>query len=173
MSRWFDRVMSGTYPVGWIVNRRHAGPSAGSGASVRLSMVRDGYRCCVSDDRDDMSEQLDGDVLGERPGDPDRPGVGDYPPDRSLGVEDPSLFDEDDLATRAVLRRDVGTEPAGDVMLVDPAPIDGTDHDETLTGEGIDLAGDGTGPVPTDDLSAEEAAVHVIGDPDESDPDAG
>lgn len=113
-----------------------------------------------------MSEQLDGDVLGERLGDPDRPGVGDYAPERSLGVEDPSLFDEDDLATRAELRRDVETDEIGEVVLVDPAPIDGTDHDETLTGEGIRLAGDGTEPVPSDDLSAEEAAVHLIPDPE-------
>ncbi len=118
----------------------------------------------MSNDRDDISEQLDGDVLGEPPGDPDRPGVGDYPPERSLGVEDPSLFDEDDLATR-VERRDVATVYEGDVVLVDPAPIDGTDHDETLTGEGISLAGDGTDPAAPDDLSAEEAAVHVIPDP--------
>ncbi len=111
----------------------------------------------VSDDRDDISEQLDGEVLGEQPGDPDRPGVGAYPPDRPLGVEDPSLFDEDDLETRAVLRRRVEGERPGDVALVDPAPVDGTGHDETLVGEG-------TEPVSTDDLSAEEAAVHVISD---------
>lgn len=114
----------------------------------------------MSDDRDDSSEQLDGDVLGEQPGDADLPGVAPYPPDRPLGVEDPSLFGEDDLETRAVLRRQVDGDRTGDVRLVDPAPIDGTDHDETLTGEGSK---------PTSDLSAEEAAVHVVADADAED----
>ncbi len=109
----------------------------------------------MTDDRDDSSEQLDGDVLGERPGDIDRPGVHDYPPEHPLGVEDPSLFDDDDLATRADLRMDIEADGAPDVLLVDPSPIDGSDHDETMFG-----AGDP--PDPSYDISAEEAAIHLV-----------
>lgn len=113
-------------------------------------------------DADDRSEQLDGDVLGEEPLDPDLPGVGDYPPDRSLGVEDPSLIADDDLATRADLRRDIDRGRVGDgderplheVVLVDPDPAGELDHDPTLTAEAADAA--------FDDLPAEEAAIHVV-----------
>jgi hypothetical protein len=52
------------------------------------------------DDPDDVSEALDGDTLGEQPGDRDLPGS-DYPPERPLGVEDPTgSAAEDDVATR-------------------------------------------------------------------------
>jgi hypothetical protein len=48
----------------------------------------------------DVSEALDGDTLGEQPGDQELPGA-DYPPDRPLGVEDPTgSAAEDDVATR-------------------------------------------------------------------------
>ena len=112
-------------------------------------------------DPDDRSEQLDGDVLGEQPFDDDPPGLADYPPERSLGAEDPSLFEADDLATRAELRRDAASavDPqTDDVLLVDPAPTGALDHDETLTADAIDVDGDDP------DVSAEESAVHVVPD---------
>ena len=120
----------------------------------------------MSDDGigDDLSELLDGDVLGEEPGDPDRPGATAYPPDRPLGVEDPSLYDDDDLDTRATLRRDVdrhvdrGEDPAGrdrDFVLVDVSPEGALDHESALLAEAAsgDLG---------DDMPAEEAAIHVV-----------
>lgn len=52
------------------------------------------------DDPDEVSEAVDGDTLGERVGDQDLPGTG-YPPERPLGVEDPTgSAAEDDVATR-------------------------------------------------------------------------
>ena len=57
-----------------------------------------------TDDRQDQSEEFDGDVLGERPTDDDMPGI-DYPPDEPMGVEDPAIVlgdsdIPDDLITR-------------------------------------------------------------------------
>ena len=49
---------------------------------------------------DNSSEQLDGNVLGEKPGDDTMPGVGDFPPDQALGVNDPNLVADDDVAMR-------------------------------------------------------------------------
>jgi hypothetical protein len=119
----------------------------------------------VSDDRDLISEQLDGDRLGEQPGDIDPPGLTDFPPERPLGVEDPSLFDDDDLATRSDLRRDLAGDDSVDVVLVDPHPVDGSDHDESAAGVGIVVDENGAGV--SGDLSAEEAAVHLIPESDD------
>lgn len=88
------------------------------------------------DDPDDVSEALDGDKLDERPGDAELPGVSDFPPERPLGVEDPSVGGEDDAATR-----DWRTEPE-----LDGIPDDGV-------------------PPDTDRLSAEEAAIHLTEEP--------
>jgi len=105
-------------------------------------------------DPDDRSEQLDADKLGDDPFRDDASGAGDYPPDRSLGVEDPSLYGDDDLATRAELRRDVGGAGGSDEMsLVDPYPAGVRDLDETLTGAAVESPS----PPP-----AEEAAIHVV-----------
>jgi hypothetical protein len=117
----------------------------------------------MSDSPDERSEQLDGDTLGAEPTGADGPGAIDYPPDRSYGVEDPTLIGEDDLETRATLRRDVADDPGAEVVLVDDAPVDGDDRDETVAGTGIDLRGD-TGDVPIGDVGAEEAAMHVEDD---------
>lgn len=108
-------------------------------------------------DPDDRSEQLDSDVLGDDPFRDEPPGTGDYPPERSLGVEDPSLFDEDDLETRAVLRRGAHAGASGDgseIVLIDRYPSGQRDLDESLTGEGVE---------PGRDVSPEDAAVHVHG----------
>lgn len=53
-----------------------------------------------------MADQLDGSVLGETIEDDDMPGTTNYPPERPLGAEDPTLMSEgpgteDDLITRA------------------------------------------------------------------------
>jgi hypothetical protein len=106
--------------------------------------------------QDEVSELLDGDVLGEEPGDLGRPGVGDYPPERSLGAEDPSLYDEDDLETRAALRSELGGR-RGDrpVVLVDPAPEGSLDHEPELIADDAVDPGDAT-------RAAEEVAVHLV-----------
>lgn len=106
-------------------------------------------------DPDDRSEQLDADKLGDDPFRDDMPGADDDPPERSLGVEDPSSYGDDDLATRAELRRDVDGatgDGADEVVLVDPYPTGVRDLDEALTADAVE---------PPEALSAEEAAVHV------------
>lgn len=110
----------------------------------------------MSDDtRDDISEVLDGDVLGEEPGDDERPGTSDFPPDQPMGVEDPSLFGDDDLDTRA-LRRDVDdTASDPNLVLVDVVPDGEPDHEATLVAD-AELA------TSSGELSAEEAAIHLI-----------
>jgi hypothetical protein len=89
-------------------------------------------------DPDDVSEALDSDVLGEDLDDTDAelPGQADYPPERPVGVEDPSVGGDDDVATRA-WRTD--------------AELDG-------------IPDDGVAP-DTDQLSAEEAALHITDEP--------
>jgi hypothetical protein len=112
----------------------------------------------MSDSRDDQSEHLDDDVLGEDLGDDDRPGVGDYPPDEPLGVEDPSLRADDDLATRR-LRRDLGEPVADEVpVLADPDPTDSFGGD-------VLHAADDEGAASRETLPAEEAAIHVDENP--------
>lgn len=111
----------------------------------------------MSDDRDDQSEALDGDVLGEEPWDADPPGLAGYPPERSLGVEDPSLEADDDVEMRAVLRRGVDDETVErrHLSLVDPAPEGALDHEAELVGDTAD---------PVDEQPAEEAAIHIVDD---------
>ena len=106
-------------------------------------------------DQDDMSELLDGDVLGEEVGDADRPGATSFPPDRALGAEDPSLYDADDLETRTELRRDVDAADRDErIVLVDPAPEGALDHEAELVADTAEAA--------DAERAAEEAAVHLI-----------
>ncbi|MEZ5298356.1 MAG: hypothetical protein R2697_19415 [Ilumatobacteraceae bacterium] len=66
------------------------------------------------------------------------------------------MFDDDDLSTRAELRRNVGGAGGSDeVSLVDPYPAGVRDLDESLTGDAIE---------PTSAPPAEEAAIHVVDD---------
>lgn len=86
---------------------------------------------------DNSAEQLDGNVLGEKPGDDTMPGVGDFPPDQALGVNDPNLVASDDVAMREA--RTVADEtidsPDRDLAGVDPTagdllPPDGDTGDQ-------------------------------------------
>ena len=113
----------------------------------------------MTDSRDDF-EFLDGDDLGEEPADPELPGTGDFPPDRALGVDDPSADVPDDLRTRE-LRRDVQSDDRSPgFVLVTPEGDDGySDEEAQEIGDEVDAS--------DADLAAEEAAMHVI-DPDGS-----
>jgi hypothetical protein len=107
----------------------------------------------MTDDRDDISEALDGDKLGEGFDDADLPGIADYPPEHSMGVEDPSLEGDDDLATRE-LRRDVDDRHDDtEVVLVDEQSAGALDDEPQELGSGVEPA--------DSELSAEEAAIHV------------
>lgn len=108
----------------------------------------------VTDSRDDF-EFLDGDDLGEEPGDEELPGTGDFPPDRALGVDDPSLDVPDDVRTRE-LRRDVESDDrSSGFVLVSPEGDDGyTDEEAQAIGVEMDA--------PDDEQPAEEAALHII-----------
>ena len=111
----------------------------------------------MTDSRDDF-EFIDGDDLGEEPGDEELPGTHDYPPDRALGVDDPSLDVPDDLRTRE-LRRHVGSDDRPDgFVLVTPEGDDGY-SDEEAQEIGVEM------DAVDDDLPAEEAALHIV-DPD-------
>ena len=113
----------------------------------------------MTDSRDDF-EFLDGDDLGEEPGDPELPGTGDFPPEHALGADDPSADVPDDLRTRE-LRRDVQSDDRSPgFVLESPEGDDGySDEEAQEIGEEMDAT--------DDDLAAEEAAIHVI-DPDSS-----
>jgi hypothetical protein len=107
----------------------------------------------VTDSRDDF-EFLDGDELGEEPGDPDLPGTHDYPPDRALGVDDPSIDTPDDVRTRE-LRRDVESDDdSPGFVLVAPDAEGGLDEEAQEIGVAVDATGV--------ELSPEESALHVI-----------
>jgi hypothetical protein len=115
----------------------------------------------MTDSRDD-AEFLDGDALGEEAGDDDLPGTDDYPPDHSVGVEDPTRSVSDDLATRE-LRRDVGSEDSSPrFSLVAPDGEQGLSDDESQ-----EIA-DAVDAVDVE-LSPEETALHIIPS-DESEP---
>lgn len=65
----------------------------------------------MSDSQHDNAEQLDGNVLGEKPGDDTLPGVNQFVERRPLHSEDPALLmggseTEDDLRTREWRERD-------------------------------------------------------------------
>jgi hypothetical protein len=111
----------------------------------------------------DQSESLDGDELGEDIGGEHLPGIGDYPPEESLGVEDPSLAGPDDVATRE-LRRDVD-EAVSD----EDRPVDLADPEDTLGVGGEDVEqealGDAFEPEPGDPVEPEVAAMHVVDEP--------
>jgi len=114
----------------------------------------------VTDSRDDF-EFLDGDELGEDVGDPELPGAHDFPPDRALGVDDPSVDTPDDLRTRE-LRRDVGSDDSSSgFVLVSPEGDDGY-TDEEAQEIAVEMYA-----IDDDELPAEEAALHII-DPDAS-----
>jgi hypothetical protein len=122
--------------------------------SLGLEQPHNGYRGCMTDSRDD-AEFLDGDVLGEEAGDDDLPGTDEFPPDRSVGVEDPTRSVSDDFATRE-LRRDVGSDDSSPrFSLVAPDGEQGLSDDESQeiadAVEAIDV-----------ELSPEEAALHII-----------
>lgn len=103
------------------------------------------------------SQDLDGDVLGEEVGDDGMPGVGDYPADQALGVNDPNLVADDDVAMREA-RTEAEAVPTaedrpGDLL----PPEDGVeDHEEQAVAlEGEADHGDRA------DVPAEVAALHV------------
>jgi hypothetical protein len=107
----------------------------------------------MTDDRDDVSEQLDPDVLGDVTGDEDRQHTIDFPPDEPLGVEDPTLNGSDDVAAR-----EDRTDPEGQIddevpLLVDPDPAGADDHDPQAWAEDETAS--------PDEVSAEEAAMHI------------
>ncbi|MGE0880929.1 MAG: hypothetical protein AB7L13_08005 [Acidimicrobiia bacterium] len=109
-------------------------------------------------DQDDISEAVDGDVLGEDPFDADQPGVAAYPPDRALGADDPSLFSTDGIETRELRRY---TEPVHDVpevVIVEDAAST-RDVEKDLVAEGVDIDAD---RLAAEEFGAEEAAVHVV-----------
>ena len=118
----------------------------------------------ASNDLPDPSESLDGDELGEDVGGDHLPGIGDYPPDESQGVEDPSLAGPDDVATRE-LRRDV-SDPAGDD---DDRPVDLADPEDALGAGGEDVehaaVGDAFDPEPGEPVDPEVAAMHIVDEP--------
>jgi hypothetical protein len=107
----------------------------------------------VTDSRDD-AEFLDGDALGEEPGDEELPGTEGFPPERPLGVDDPSRGTDDDFATRE-LRRDVEAQPgAAAFVLVDPESSEGL-----MDTESEEIAYDVE--AADADLSPEDAALHI------------
>ena len=113
-------------------------------------------------DQDDISESVDGDILGEGVLDADQPGVGAYPPDRALGADDPSLFEDDDLETRELRRYVEPVNDVPDVVIVEDAAST-LDVEKDLVGEGFDVDEE---RFAADEFSAEEAAVHVIDERD-------
>ena len=103
------------------------------------------------------AKDLDGDVLGEEVGDDGLPGIGDYPPDQALGVNDPNLVADDDVAMREARSR--AEEAAGDAVrpgdLLPPDADDGFDDAEQQA-----VASRGEDHGDRGDLPAEVAAMH-------------
>jgi hypothetical protein len=114
----------------------------------------------VTDDRDD-AEFLDGDALGEDVGDEVLPGAEGFPPERAVGVDDPSREFSDDFATRE-LRRDSSPEGSSEDSFVLVAPDESDGLGDTESQEVASA-------VDSDDseLSPEESALHIV-DPDGS-----
>lgn len=106
----------------------------------------------------DGSEQLDGDVLGEDVGDDGLPGIGDYPHDQALGVNDPNLVAQDDVAMREARHR--SEEGTGDeARPLDLLPPDA--DDDLLDAEQQAIATDATDDdAERIDPPAEVAAIH-------------
>lgn len=111
-------------------------------------------------DQDDISEAVDGDILGEEPFDADQPGVATYPPDRALGADDPSLFSADDIETRELRRYTEPVNDIPDVVIVEDAAST-RDVEKDLVAEGVDIDAE---RLAAEEFSAEEAAVHVVDD---------
>jgi hypothetical protein len=108
----------------------------------------------MTDNRDD-AEFLDGDVLGEEPGDDALPGTDEFPPERAVGVEDPTRSVSDDFATRE-LRRDVGSQGSAlSFSLVAPDGAEGLSD-----GESQEIA-DAVDAIDAE-LSPEESALHIV-----------
>ena len=108
----------------------------------------------MTDNRDD-AEFLDGDALGEEVGDEALPGIDDFPPERPLGVEDPTRSVRDDYATRE-LRRDVGSHDSSpSFSLVAPDGVEGlSDGESQEIADAVDAI--------KGELSPEESALHII-----------
>lgn len=119
---------------------------------------------------DNSSEQLDGNVLGEQPGDEAMPGVGDYPPDTALGVNDPNLVADDDVAMREA--RTVADEttdsPDRDLAGADPAagdllPPDGDTGNQDDVQQMLGASGDTSDDAES--VPAEVEAMHITDNP--------
>ena len=106
------------------------------------------------------TDQLDGEVLGESVGDDGLPGIGDYPADQALGVNDPNLVADDDFAMREARTRSEEmpadtSDAAGDLV----PPVGDDDLRDEVTQE---VATAGT--PDREDPAAEVAAMHVVAD---------
>ena len=109
---------------------------------------------------DDHAAELDGDKLGEGIGDDGLPGIGNYPPDEAVGVDDTNLDAPDDVAAR-----DARTEPddlpgAPAPSVGDLLPPDG--DDDRADAERQMLAGHGSTDGDASELPAEIDAIHEI-----------
>jgi hypothetical protein len=115
----------------------------------------------MTDNRDDF-EFLDGDALGEEVGDDALPGTADFPPDRALGVEDPTIDEvDDDVETRDLRIAQEATERETRIALVEERSLEGLADDEAQEiGSAVD--------VNEGDLSPEERALHIVEDSDGS-----
>ena len=106
------------------------------------------------------TDQLDGEVLGESVGDDGLPGIGDYPADQALGVNDPNLVADDDFAMREARTRSEEM-PADDRYAVgDLVPPVG--DDDVRDDVQQEIAGVGT--PDREDPAAEVDAMDVISD---------
>jgi len=107
----------------------------------------------MSDDQQRVAESLDPDELGDDP-----TGDLEFPPDRAVSVNDPTADDwvSDSVADR-VRREEPDTVPGAEESPRLLAPNDVERDDEA---QSIAEAGDAE-----PDLAAEEAAVHVEGEP--------
>jgi hypothetical protein len=108
----------------------------------------------MSQDRDD-AEFVDGDVLGEEVNDPDMPGTGDFPPERALGVDDPSRDFDDDVATRELRTSTDSSATDSGLALVDDASSEGL-----MDSEAQEIADEV--PASADELGPEERALHIV-----------
>jgi hypothetical protein len=102
--------------------------------------------------------QLDGDVLGERVGDDGLPGVGDFPPDQMLGVNDPNQVAPDDVAMREARTRGEET-PSSAARSGDLLPPEGDDDRHDDVQQMLASTGDPDGS--SADAPAEIDAIHV------------
>ena len=112
----------------------------------------------MTDDHDDVSQQMDADVLGDVTGDEDRQHTIDFPPEEPLGVDDPTLTGSDDMTARQDRTVPDGRRDPEVPVPVDPEPAGADDHDPEVFAEDETAS--------SDDLSAEEAAMHLEEPPD-------